>query len=38
MVVFYLLTPYFAWDKFTLYIIYAKSVDNPDIGTNTQYQ
>jgi len=22
-----------AWDKFTLYIIYAKCVYNPDIGT-----
>jgi len=22
-----------AWDKFTLYIIYAKCVDNSDIGT-----
>ena len=25
-------TPCFAWDKFTLYIIYAKGVYNPDIG------
>jgi len=31
---FQILTPCFAWDKFTLYIIYAKSVDNSDIGTN----
>jgi hypothetical protein len=29
----YILTPCFAWDKFILYIIYAKSVDNSDIGT-----
>ena len=25
------------WDKFILYIIYAKSVDNSDIGTNRPY-
>jgi len=26
------LTPCIAWDKLTLYIIYAKCVYNPDIG------